>query len=129
MRIRSDFELEHPAPVAPGRKRRGRGAPLGRAGQGAGRDEVRRCFRLLRLEGRREDLHAGLVALDVRGQEIRVLSECLWMKQRGHQPMLAAPKRSQIYKKARAAGLDAVLFESPQQLAGDLRVRGARFNY
>lgn len=42
------------------------------------------------------------------GQEIRVISECLWMKQRGHQPMLAAPKRSQIYKKARAAGLDVV---------------------
>jgi len=30
---------------------------------------------------------------------------------------------------ARHVGLDAVLFRSPQQLAGDLRSRGVRFNY
>lgn len=30
---------------------------------------------------------------------------------------------------ARAAGFDAVWYQSPQQLAGDLRGRGVRFNY
>lgn len=40
------------------------------------------------------------------GQEMRVFSECQWMKKRGHRPILIAPKKAQIYSKAKAAGLD-----------------------
>jgi glycosyltransferase involved in cell wall biosynthesis len=42
------------------------------------------------------------------GQEIRVLSECIWMKRHGHQPLLAAPRNSQIYSQAKTAGLNVV---------------------
>ena len=40
------------------------------------------------------------------GQESRVLNECLWMKKNGHRVWLAAPARSQIYTRAKSAGLD-----------------------
>ena len=39
------------------------------------------------------------------GQESRVLNECLWMRKNGHRVFLAAPARSQIFHRARAAGL------------------------
>ena len=39
------------------------------------------------------------------GQESRVLNECLWMKKNGHRVWLAAPRRSQLYARAKAAGL------------------------
>ena len=42
------------------------------------------------------------------GQELRVFSECLWMKQKGHQILLAAPGNSQIYTRARSAGLNVI---------------------
>ncbi len=44
------------------------------------------------------------------GQELRVLSECLWMKQRGHRPLLAAPQKSLIYTRAQSAGLQVLPF-------------------
>jgi glycosyltransferase involved in cell wall biosynthesis len=40
------------------------------------------------------------------GQEMRVLSECLWMKKKGHRPILVASQKSQIISKAKAAGLE-----------------------
>ena len=60
------------------------------------------------------------------GQEIRVLSECLWMKQHGHQPMLAASKKSQIYHKAKAAGLNVVpmSFTILTAISDFIRLRG-----
>lgn len=42
------------------------------------------------------------------GQEIRVLTECLWMKKKGHRPILIASKKSEIYPKAKAAGLEVL---------------------
>jgi glycosyltransferase involved in cell wall biosynthesis len=44
------------------------------------------------------------------GQEIRVLSECLWMSKKGHRVYLAAPPGAIIYGKARAAGLPVFAF-------------------
>ena len=42
------------------------------------------------------------------GQEIRVLSECIWMKRHGHQPLLIAPVKSQIYSRAKSVDLNVV---------------------
>ena len=39
------------------------------------------------------------------GQESRVFNECLWMKNNGHRPLLLASLKSQIYSRAKAAGL------------------------
>jgi glycosyltransferase involved in cell wall biosynthesis len=60
------------------------------------------------------------------GQEIRVLTECLWMKKKGHRPILIASKKSQIYQKAKAAGLDVLPMSFTNLTAlGDLiRLRG-----
>lgn len=60
------------------------------------------------------------------GQEIRVLTECLWMKKKGHWPILIASRKSQIYSKAKAAGLDVLPLSFTNLTAlGDLiRLRG-----
>ena len=42
------------------------------------------------------------------GQEIRVLSECIWMKRQGHHPLLIAPEKSQIYSRAKSVDLNVV---------------------
>lgn len=42
------------------------------------------------------------------GQELRVLNECLWMKGHGHRPLLVAPRKSQLFSRARSAGLTVV---------------------
>ena len=44
------------------------------------------------------------------GQELRVFNECMWMKQQGHRVLLAAPKSSLIYGRARSAGLRVLPF-------------------
>lgn len=60
------------------------------------------------------------------GQELRVLKECLWMKDKGHRPMLIASKKSQIYPKAQTAGLDVRLmsFSNLTALVDLIRLRG-----
>lgn len=60
------------------------------------------------------------------GQEIRVLTECLEMKKKGHRPILIASKKSQIYPKAKAAGLDVLPMSFTNlTVVGDLiRLRG-----
>ncbi|WP_419656764.1 glycosyl transferase, family I [Desulfosarcina variabilis str. Montpellier] len=60
------------------------------------------------------------------GQEIRVITECLWMKKKGHRAILIASKKSQIYPKAKAAGLDVLPMSFTNLTAlGDLiRLRG-----
>ena len=60
------------------------------------------------------------------GQEIRVLTECLWMKKKGHWPILIASRKSQIYSKAKTAGLDVLPMSFTDLTAlGDLiRLRG-----
>ena len=60
------------------------------------------------------------------GQEIRVLAECLWMKKRGHRPILIASKKSQIYYKARDAGLEVLpmAFTNLTAFGDVLRLRG-----
>ena len=60
------------------------------------------------------------------GQEIRVLNECLWMKKKGHHPILIASKRSQIFPRAKAAGLEVLPMAFTNLTAlGDLfRLRG-----
>jgi glycosyltransferase involved in cell wall biosynthesis len=40
------------------------------------------------------------------GQESRVLDECVWMREHGHRPVIAAPAESVIARKAAALGLD-----------------------
>lgn len=40
------------------------------------------------------------------GQERRVLTECLWMRERGHRVVLAAPRVAQIYDRAGNAGIE-----------------------
>lgn len=46
------------------------------------------------------------------GQEIRVLSECLAMRARGHTVRLVAPPNAQIFAKAQAAGLPVEPFSA-----------------
>lgn len=60
------------------------------------------------------------------GQEFRVLNECLWMKSHGHRPLLAAPRLSQIYSKAKAAGLTVVpmSFNNLTMAVDFIRLRG-----
>jgi glycosyltransferase involved in cell wall biosynthesis len=42
------------------------------------------------------------------GQELRVLTECSCMKQKGHRPILVASRKSKLYPKAKAAGLETL---------------------
>jgi glycosyltransferase involved in cell wall biosynthesis len=60
------------------------------------------------------------------GQEIRVLNECLWMKKKGHRAILVASKKSQIFPRAKAAGLDVLpmSFSNLTALGDLLRLRG-----
>lgn len=44
------------------------------------------------------------------GQELRVFNECFWMQQQGHRVLLAAPRSSLIYARARSAGLPVTAF-------------------
>lgn len=60
------------------------------------------------------------------GQEIRVLTECLWMRKKGHRPILVASKKSQIYYKAKEAGLEVLpmAFTNVTAIGDVLRLRG-----
>ena len=59
------------------------------------------------------------------GQEIRVLNECLWMKGRGHYPLLVAPPKSQIFSRASDAGLTVIpmTFNNLTMVADLIRLR------
>ncbi len=60
------------------------------------------------------------------GQEIRVFTECQWMKAKGHRPVLFASKKSQIYPRAKAAGLEVLpmSFNNLTALTDLIRLRG-----
>ncbi len=60
------------------------------------------------------------------GQEIRVLTECLWMRKKGHRPILVASKKSKIYYKAKEESLEVLPMAFTNLSApGDvLRLRG-----
>ena len=60
------------------------------------------------------------------GQESRVFNECLWMKKNGHRPLLAAPLKSQIYSRAKAAGLSVfpMSFNNLTAVSDVIRLRG-----
>lgn len=60
------------------------------------------------------------------GQEMRVLSECLWMKRHGHRPLLVAPRKSRLYSRAKAGGLAVVpmSFNNLTAVSDFIRLRG-----
>ncbi len=55
-----------------------------------------------------------------------MLSECQWMKQHGHRPLLVAPKRSQIYARAKSADLNVfpMSFSNLTAVVDYFRLRG-----
>lgn len=59
------------------------------------------------------------------GQELRVFNECMWMRQKGHRVLLAAPKASLIYSRARSANLPVIPFAfiNPTVVADYFRLR------
>lgn len=60
------------------------------------------------------------------GQELRVLSECQWMKQNGHRTWLAAPAASQIHTRAQLACLNvfSLSFTNLTAVIDFFRLRG-----
>ncbi len=58
------------------------------------------------------------------GQEIRIFTECLWLRQQGHKIIIFAPSHSQIYQRAKAEGLEVfhVQFAKSSQLTDIFKV-------